>query len=78
MARSIDRDGRAGRCPRDVSRLDAQANLTYANPNQRYFPQVEQWFFLQTIDALWKDHLLTMDHLRQGIGLRGYGQKDPK
>ena len=28
--------------------------------------------------ALWKDHLLAMDHLRQGIGLRGYGQKDPK
>jgi preprotein translocase subunit SecA len=27
---------------------------------------------------MWKDHLLSMDHLRQGIGLRGYGQKDPK
>jgi preprotein translocase subunit SecA len=38
----------------------------------------EQWFALQTIDQLWKDHLLTMDHLRQGIGLRGYAQKDPK
>src|SRR5216684_331997 len=34
--------------------------------------------FLATIDQLWKDHLLAMDHLRQGIGLRGYGQKDPK
>jgi preprotein translocase subunit SecA len=42
------------------------------------FRQVEQWYFLQTIDQLWKDHLLTMDHLRQGIGLRGYGQRDPK
>lgn len=33
---------------------------------------------LQTLDQLWKDHLLAMDHLREGIGLRGYGQKDPK
>jgi preprotein translocase subunit SecA len=33
---------------------------------------------LQTIDAQWKDHLLSIDHLKEGIGLRGYGQKDPK
>lgn len=32
---------------------------------------------LQSIDTQWKDHLLTMDHLKEGIGLRGYGQKDP-
>jgi preprotein translocase subunit SecA len=32
---------------------------------------------LQTIDNLWKDHLLNMDHLKEGIGLRGYGQKNP-
>jgi preprotein translocase subunit SecA len=32
---------------------------------------------LTTIDHLWKDHLLAMDHLREGIGLQGYGQKDP-
>jgi preprotein translocase subunit SecA len=32
---------------------------------------------LQTVDALWKDHLLAMDHLKEGIGLRGYGQKNP-
>ncbi|MCM2334219.1 MAG: SEC-C metal-binding domain-containing protein, partial [Anaeromyxobacteraceae bacterium] len=38
----------------------------------------EQWLYLQAIDQMWKDHLLSMDHLRQGIGLRGYGQKDPK
>jgi preprotein translocase subunit SecA len=38
----------------------------------------EQWLYLQAIDQQWKDHLLSMDHLRQGIGLRGYGQKDPK
>jgi len=33
---------------------------------------------LQTIDMLWKEHLAAMDHLRQGIHLRGYAQKDPK
>ena len=38
----------------------------------------EQYIYLQAIDQLWKDHLLAMDHLREGIGLRGYGQKDPK
>jgi preprotein translocase subunit SecA len=32
---------------------------------------------LQTIDGLWKDHLLGMDHLKEGIGLRGYGQRNP-
>jgi len=39
--------------------------------------QVEKIILLQTLDALWKDHLLQMDHLKEGIGLRGYGQKDP-
>jgi preprotein translocase subunit SecA len=34
--------------------------------------------YLQQIDQLWKDHLTTMDQLRTGIGLRGYGQRDPK
>jgi preprotein translocase subunit SecA len=38
----------------------------------------EKSVMLQTIDALWKDHLSSMDHLRQGIHLRGYAQKDPK
>jgi preprotein translocase subunit SecA len=38
---------------------------------------VEKVIMLQTIDVLWKDHLLSMDHLREGIGLRGYAQKDP-
>ncbi len=39
--------------------------------------QVERFIMLQTMDQLWKDHLLQMDHLKEGIGLRGYGQKDP-
>ncbi len=38
---------------------------------------LEKVFMLQAVDHLWKDHLLAMDHLKDGIGLRGYGQVDP-
>ncbi|MDQ8039863.1 MAG: preprotein translocase subunit SecA [Rickettsiella sp.] len=40
--------------------------------------QIEKTLMLQTLDMLWKDHLAAMDHLRQGIHLRGYAQKNPK
>ncbi|MBI3800896.1 MAG: preprotein translocase subunit SecA [Deltaproteobacteria bacterium] len=46
----------------------------FTPPVLRYLEKV---ILLQTIDALWKDHLLAMDHLKEGIGLRGYGQKNP-
>ena len=39
--------------------------------------QIERFVMLQTVDYLWKDHLLNMDHLREGIGLRGYAQRNP-
>ncbi len=39
--------------------------------------QLERVVMLQVIDTQWKDHLLSMDHLKEGIGLRGYGQRDP-
>ena len=39
--------------------------------------QTERMIMLHVIDNQWKDHLLSMDHLKEGIGLRGYGQKDP-
>jgi preprotein translocase subunit SecA len=38
---------------------------------------LERMLMLQVVDGQWKDHLLGMDHLKEGIGLRGYGQKDP-
>ncbi len=41
------------------------------------FRQVERIVMLQTVDNLWKDHLLSMDHLKEGIGLRGYAQQNP-
>jgi len=37
----------------------------------------ERMLMLQIVDTHWKDHLLAMDHLKEGIGLRGYGQRDP-
>ncbi|SFM89745.1 preprotein translocase subunit SecA [Thermodesulforhabdus norvegica] len=39
--------------------------------------QLESFILLQNVDNHWKDHLLSMDHLKEGIGLRGYGQEDP-
>ena len=39
--------------------------------------QAERIIMLNVVDNQWKDHLLSMDHLKEGIGLRGYGQKDP-
>ena len=42
------------------------------------FTDIGRGTLLQTMDQQWKDHLLTMDHLKEGIGLRGYGGTDPK
>ena len=52
----------------------AQKIVTYSAPMIR---SAEKSLLLQILDHLWKDHLLQLDHLRQGIHLRGYGQKDP-
>ncbi|MDL2267426.1 preprotein translocase subunit SecA [Desulfovibrio sp. OttesenSCG-928-G15] len=42
------------------------------------YKDVLRYFMLEELDRTWKEHLLNMDHLRDGIGLRGYGQRDPK
>ncbi len=39
--------------------------------------EIERHIILQTVDTRWKEHLLSMDHLKEGIGLRGYAQQDP-
>jgi preprotein translocase subunit SecA len=41
------------------------------------FRYLEKMILLQVVDIQWKDHLLSMDHLKEGVGLRGYGQRDP-
>jgi len=43
-----------------------------------HYQEILRYFMLDSLDRNWKEHLLNMDHLRDGIGLRGYGQKDPK
>ena len=43
-----------------------------------HYQEVLRFFLLESLDRNWKEHLLNMDHLKEGIGLRGYGQKDPK
>ncbi|MFP4084475.1 MAG: preprotein translocase subunit SecA [Desulfonatronovibrio sp.] len=43
-----------------------------------HYQEVLRFFLLESLDRNWKEHLLNMDHLKQGIGLRGYGQRDPK
>jgi preprotein translocase subunit SecA len=47
---------------------------SFTEPVMRYLEKV---IFLQALDTFWKDHLLSMDGLKEGIGLRGYGQRDP-
>ena len=76
-----------GESLRDVGRdalledLKAQVRDAYDRKEKELGPELmrflEKNFMLQVIDHHWKDHLLGMDHLRDGIGLRGYGQKDP-
>jgi preprotein translocase subunit SecA len=55
--------------------------VRYAKKEQQIGPEAmrtyERIIMLNIIDAQWKDHLLSLDHLKQGIGLVGYGQKDP-
>ncbi len=48
-----------------------------ANIGPEVMRAVEKSLLLQILDQMWKEHLLTLDHLRQGIGLRAYAQKDP-
>ena len=48
-----------------------------ANYGADIMRMVEKSLLLQTLDQVWKEHLLALDHLRQGIGLRAYGQRDP-
>ena len=68
--------------PSDLAdRVRTGAEAFYARKEAEYgadaIRYLERMFLLSTVDALWKDHLLSMDHLKEGIGLRGYAQKDP-
>ena len=58
-----------------------RAETLYLEKYNRYgesiMHQIEHYVFLRTIDSAWRDHLLQMDDLKDGIGLRAYGQQDP-
>ena len=62
-------------------RIIAASDAHLADKAERFGPDlmrfIEKSVLLQTLDAVWKEHLLALDHLRQGIGLRAYGQRDP-
>jgi preprotein translocase subunit SecA len=45
---------------------------------RREMTELERFVLLQILDSSWKDHLLSMDHLRDSIGLRGYAEQDPR
>jgi preprotein translocase subunit SecA len=53
----------------------------YEEKEKQFTPELMRWLerriILDVVDSQWKDHLLSLDHLKEGIGLRGYGQKDP-
>ncbi len=77
-----DKLGDAGERTRIIEQLTALASSAYdaleqriANPEIMH--AIERGLQLRAIDMLWMDHLDAMEHLRTGIGLRGYGQRDP-
>ncbi|NMT64019.1 preprotein translocase subunit SecA [Marinobacter orientalis] len=57
-----------------VAAYEAKEEIAGSEPMRKFEKQV----FLQVLDTLWKEHLSNMDHLRRGIHLRGYAQKNPK
>jgi preprotein translocase subunit SecA len=64
-----------------ISRITTAADLRglerFSGAPQDAINQVERAILLQTMDHEWREHLVTLDHLRHTIGLRGYGQRDP-
>jgi preprotein translocase subunit SecA len=70
----IDEQGVHERVTRAADWMMAAKAANFGPDTMRY---IEKNFLLQLLDQVWKEHLLALDHLRQGIVLRAYGQKDP-
>src|SRR4029450_7423335 len=64
-----------------LTRIETRVDEHMAAKGAQWGPDVmryvEKTILLQTLDHLWREHLIMLDHLRQVIGLRGYGQRDP-
>ena len=71
----VDREALAEKVWTEVDKIIEAREAEFTLP---FFAYLSRHFFLEEIDARWIDHLKSMEALREGIGLRGYGQKDPK
>jgi preprotein translocase subunit SecA len=61
-----------------IAAADKAYTVKMADTPEELRQQAERWILLQTLDTHWREHLSALDHLRQGIHLRGYAQKNPK
>ena len=79
--RTADVDLEAMRRDEVIERIKDAVNRRYEEKEAAVGAEAmrlhEKYLLLQVIDQQWKDHLLNVDHLKEGIGLRGYGQRDP-
>jgi preprotein translocase subunit SecA len=62
---------------RILKEVDDKAERKAEELGQNNFRQIEKMVLLQTLDHLWREHIVTLEHLRQVIGFRAYGQRDP-
>ncbi len=62
---------------RITEKIEAKAAQKAAEIGPEMFLRIEKMVLLQTLDHLWREHLVTLEHLRQVIGFRAYGQRDP-
>jgi len=62
---------------RITEKVDAAAARKAAELGPDLMRQIEKSVLLQTLDQLWREHLIMLEHLRQAVGLRGYAQRDP-
>jgi preprotein translocase subunit SecA len=70
----MDETGLEERVMHAAAELTADKERRFGAETMRF---VEKSILIQTLDTVWKEHLYALDHLRQGIGLRAYGQRDP-
>jgi preprotein translocase subunit SecA len=70
----IDESHLSERIQKSVDEIMAAKAANFGPDLMRF---IEKSLLIQTMDAVWKEHLYALDHLRQGIGLRAYGQRDP-
>ncbi len=84
VKREVSVSDLAGKDREEIRRLlQDKARAAYENKEKEVTPEIlrvveQRYLLLPIIDRQWVDHLYVMDHLKTGIGLRGYGQKDPR